>query len=173
MKRQEYGSVGHTDGKMAASDARARTFVRILVAVGVSGLSGEAALVAFVLRSGAWGAMTLDRLLGEIALAAVVYGLLFGVVILARLAPGFAFPPPPLHQRPQRLGMSPRFFRIFLALLMVPAIMQVTFLVFGSSTPLETARGLLHWYPISGMLAASVIDAHAVLQCRTASRQGS
>src|SRR5207244_469351 len=79
-------------------------------------------------------------------------GLLFGVVILARLAPGFAFPPPPLHQRPQRLGMSPRFLRIFLALLPVPAIMQVTFLVFGSSTPLETARGLLHWYPISGLL---------------------
>src|SRR6266571_2065059 len=44
-----------------ASDARARTFVRILVAVGVSGLSGEVALVAFVLRTGAWGTTTPDR----------------------------------------------------------------------------------------------------------------
>src|SRR5437773_10410374 len=94
MKRQEYGSVGHTDGKMAASDARARTFVRILVAVGVSGLAGELALVAFVLRSGVWGTTTSDHLLGEIALAAIVYMVLFGFAIFARLAPAIAFPPP-------------------------------------------------------------------------------
>src|SRR5437667_1251385 len=110
-------------GKMASSDARARTFVQILVVVGVSGLSGEVALVAFVLRFGVWGTMTSDRLLGEIVLAAVVYGSLFGIAIFARLAPAIAFPSPPLHQAPRRLGMSPRLFRIFPVLFTVPAIM--------------------------------------------------
>ena len=85
---------------------RARTFVRILVVVGASGLSGEVALVAFVLRSGAWGTTTWDRLLGEIAFAAILYGSLFGLAILARLAPSMGFPPPTLSQAPRRLGMS-------------------------------------------------------------------
>src|SRR3989442_1761053 len=143
---------------MAASDVRARAFVRILTVVGVSGLSGEVALVAFVLRSGAWGTTTWDRLLGEIALAAVVYGSLFGLAIFARFAPVMGFPPPTLSSAPRRLGMSRRLFRIFLALFTVPAIMEVTFFAFGRSTPLDTAWGLLHWYTISRMLLAGLVE---------------
>jgi hypothetical protein len=156
---------------MAPSDARARTFVRILVAVGVTGLAGELALVAFVLRTGAWGRTTWERLLSETALVAVVYGMLLGLVVLVRIAPTFGFPPPPLRQSHQRFWMSTRLFRIFLALYTVPAIMQVTFLAFGWSTPLETASGLLHWYPISGMLVAGLVDAHTVFRWGTASHQ--
>src|SRR5437867_1379974 len=81
------GPVGPTGDEMAASDATARRFVRILVTVGVSGLSLELALVAFVLRTGAWGTTTSDRLLSEIALDSVLYGSLFGLAIFARLAP--------------------------------------------------------------------------------------
>ena len=158
---------------MAASDVRARAFVRILTVVGVSGLSGEVALVAFVLRSGAWGTTTWDRLLGEIAFAAVLYGSLFGLAIFARLAPAMSFPPPTFSQAPRRLRMSRRLFRIFLALFTVPAIMQVSFLAFGRSTPLDTAWGLLHWYTTSGMLVAGLVDARAVFRWRTASHQGS
>jgi hypothetical protein len=41
---------------MAASDVRARRFSRRLAVVGVVSLAVEATLVAFVLRTGAWGA---------------------------------------------------------------------------------------------------------------------
>jgi hypothetical protein len=153
---------------MAASDARARTFGRILVAVGVSGLTGELALVAFVLRTGAWGRTTWERLLGEIALVGVVYGVLFALVIFARLRPAIGFPPP----RSYPAWWSARFFRIYPALLAAPAVLQLTFLAFGLFTPLETAWGLLHWYPILGGLVASVVDAHAVYRLRTTVRQG-
>jgi len=152
-----------------ASDARARTFVRILVIVGVSGLSGQVAFVAFVLRTGAWGTTTSDRLLGEIAFDAVLYGSLLGLAIFARLAPSIGFPPPRFYPTWWSHRMSARFFRIVPALLAAPAVLQVTFLAFGLSTPLETTWGLLHWYPIFGGLIASIVDAQTVFQGRMAS----
>ena len=166
------GPVGPTGDEMAASDARARRFVRILVTVGVSGLSLELALVAFVLRTGAWGTTTSDRLLSEIALDSVLYGSLFGLAIFARLAPSIGFPPPPFYPAWWNRRRSARYFRNVPTLLAAPPIIQGTFLALGLSTPLETAWGLLHWYPIFGGLIASVVDAHTVFQWRTASGQG-
>jgi len=166
------GPVGPTGDEMAASDARARRFVRILVAVGVSGLSVELAFVAFVLRTGAWGTTTSDRLLSEIALDAVLYGSLFGLAIFARLAPSIGFPPPRFYPDWWSHRMSAKLFRILPALLAPPVILQATFLALGLSTILETAWGLLHWYPIYGILIASLVDAQTVFQWRTVSGQG-
>ena len=134
--------------------AHPRAFTRILVAVVTSGLVGEAAFVAFVLRTGAWGATTWDRLLGEIALAGFVYGSLSGVVIFAHARPDIAFRTF-IYRTEARQRRNARFvFAIAIILFVVPSLMELAFLMTGLSTTLQTAQSLLHLYPIAGGFVA-------------------
>jgi hypothetical protein len=158
---------------MAASDVRARRFSRRLAVLGVASLAVEATLVAFVLRTGAWGTYTWDKLLGEFALAAFLYGSMFGLAIFARLRPSTAFPTPPPYLDQRTVRRHSRLIPIVFAFFPAPGIVEGTTLALGVITPLEAAWQLLHSYSLLGMLAVALVDARTALRWRTASTQGS
>jgi hypothetical protein len=119
---------------------------RILMTVGTTGLFGEAAFLAFILRTGVWGATTWDRLLAEIGLAGFVYGSILALVIFARLKPDLAFPPRKPYQSEADLGHRAR---ILLALAVVLLVFEVGFqlalLVIGLSRPRCGPLGCTAW----------------------------
>jgi hypothetical protein len=135
--------------------AHGRAFLRILVAVGLSGLAAEVAFIAFSLLTRVYGNSTLDRMLGEIAFVALAYGTVFGVVVLARKFPAAAFPPVRTHGTPKKKRISHRIIvPMALALFAFGALLQISFLVFGRSTAMFAVASLLHYYLVTGMLVS-------------------
>ena len=121
--------------------------------VGMTGLFGEGAFLAFILRTGVWGATLWDRLLTEIAAAGFTYGSILAVLILARLKPDLAFPPRKPYQSEADLRHRARILlAIALVLLAFEVGFQLVLLVIGLSRPLEAAESILHAYPIIGMM---------------------
>jgi len=135
--------------------AHGRAFLRILVAVGLSGLAAEVAFIAFSLLTRVYGNSTLDRMLGEIAFVAFAYGTVFGIVVLARRFPAAAFPPVRSHGKPKKKRIGPRIIiPMALALFASGALLQISFLVFGRSTAMFAVASLLHYYLVTGMLVS-------------------
>src|SRR5438445_7164921 len=83
-----------------------RAFLRILVAIGVSGLAAEVVFIAFNVLNPSRENGTLERMQGEAAAAALTYGAIFVLAFLTRKFPAWAFPPPNPHlvQGKKRIG---------------------------------------------------------------------
>jgi hypothetical protein len=146
---------------MVSVDLRRQFFVRWLSFVGVSGLGAELTMIAFILQMGVWGSDTSDLLLAEMALVAIVYGIVFGLAIFARYAPAIMFAPIALPSggwRGNRWAI-----RIVAGLLPISVLLPLFFLTIELWTPLETTRTLVHLWPGYGFLVASLVDARRVL----------
>jgi hypothetical protein len=140
--------------------AYGRAFLRVLVAVGVSGLAAEIVFIAFSVLTVAEGSDTSDLMLAETAIVAFTYGAVFVIAVLARKFPAWAFRPLISHETRGKKRMRARLI-VPLALVMyaVVASMQVVFLVIGLSTAKDVMVSLLHFYPITGLMVASGIAA--------------
>jgi len=135
--------------------AHGRAFLRILVAVGISGLAAEVAFIAFNVLTRTYGNSTLDRMLSEIALVAIMYGTVFAAVLLSRRFPTAAFPPVRFHETREKKRISPRIIvPMALALFAFVALQQVVLLVIGLSTAMRAVATVLHFYLITGLLVA-------------------
>jgi len=88
--------------------AYGRAFLRVLVVVGVSGLAVEVVFITFNVLNPARDNMTLDRMLGETAYSAFIYGAFFVLAVLARKSPAWAFRPLHSHQVQGKKRIGPR-----------------------------------------------------------------
>jgi hypothetical protein len=136
-----------------------RTFLRVLVAVGLSELAAEAVFIGFNTVNPSRENGILERMQGETAAAALTYGAIFVLAVLARKFPAWAFPPPTPHQT-QGKRIGPRIIvPMALALFVFATLVQVVGLAMGVLTPRDAMVNLLHAYPIAGLLGASGIAA--------------
>ena len=78
--------------------AYGRAFLRVLVAIGVSGLAAEVVFIAFNVLNPSRENGTLERMQGETAATALTYGAIFVLAVLTRKFPAWAFP----HQNPTK-----------------------------------------------------------------------
>src|SRR5437899_12661733 len=85
-----------------------RTFLRVLVAVGVSGLAAEAVFIGFNTLNASRENGTLEGMQGETAAAALTYGAIFVLAVLACKFRAWAFPPPNPHQPRGQETIGPR-----------------------------------------------------------------
>ena len=85
-----------------------RAFLRILVAIGVSGLAAEVVFIGFNILNPSRENGTLERMQGETAAAASTYGAIFVLAVLTRKFPAWAFPPPNPHPVQGKKRMGPR-----------------------------------------------------------------
>ena len=128
-----------------------RTFLRVLVAVGVSGLAAEAVFIGFNTLNPSRENGILERMQGETAAAALTYGAIFVLAVLARKFPAWAFPPPNPHQTQGKKRIGPRIVApLGFVLFAVVALMQLVFLANGWATARDAMVSLLHAYPIAG-----------------------
>ena len=135
--------------------AHGRAVLRLLVAVGVSGLAAEVVFITFSVANPARDSTTVDRMLGEAAFAAFAYGAIFVLVVLSRKFPAWAFPPLNSHRTPGKKRIEPRIvIPLALGLLATLALMQVVLLAIGALTARDVMVSLWHLYPICGVLAA-------------------
>ena len=133
-----------------------RTFLRVLVAVGVSGLAAEAVFIGFNTLNPSRENGILERMQGEPAAAALTYGAIFVLAVLARKFPAWAFPPPNPHQTQGKKRIGPRIIvPMALALFAFATLVQFVGLAIGVLTPRDAMVNLLHAYPIAGLLGAS------------------
>ncbi len=79
-----------------------RAFLRILVAIGVSGLAAEVVFIGFNILNPSRENGTLERMQGETAAAASTYGAIFVLAVLTRKFPAWAVP----HQTPTQCRES-------------------------------------------------------------------
>ena len=132
--------------------------VRILLAAGISGLAAEVAWIRFGILSRFAGSYAWDRALGEIALTIVVYGLVFGLAVVANRHPAFALTPPPQPLAPWQRWVRDHRAGIYVssfALFSISILMPLYFLATGLFTASETISQLLHLYPILGLMVAA------------------
>src|SRR5437016_7820522 len=140
--------------------AYGRAFLRVLVAIGVSGLAAEVVFIAFNVLNPSRDNGTLERMQGETAAAALTYGAIFVLAVLARKFPAWAFPPPNPHLVQGKKRIGPRIIvSMALALFAFATLVQVVGLATGVLTPRDAMVNLLHAYPIAGLLGASGIAA--------------
>lgn len=133
-----------------------RAFLRILVAIGVSGLAAEVVFIGFNILNPSRENGTLERMQGETAAAASTYGAIFVLAVLTRKFPAWAFPPPNPHPVQGKKRMGPRIIvPMALALFAFATFVQVVGLATGVLTPRDAMVNLLHAYPIAGLLGAS------------------
>ena len=131
--------------------AYGRAFLRVLVVVGVSGLAVEVVFITFNVLNPARDNMTLDRMLGETAYSAFIYGAFFVLAVLARKSPAWAFRPLHSYQVQGKKRIGPRIVApLGFVLFAVVALMQLVFLANGWATARDAMVSLLHAYPIAG-----------------------
>jgi hypothetical protein len=133
--------------------------LRVLVAVGVSGLAAEVFFIAHGVLNQSRGSDTSNIMLAGAAYAAFMYGSVFVLVVLARRFPAWAFQPLISHETRGKKRMSRIIVPMALAMYAVVIIMQVVFLAIGVSTARDAMVSLLYFYPIIGLLVASGIAA--------------
>jgi hypothetical protein len=132
-----------------------RTFLRVLLTVGISGLAAEMVFIGFNLLTRYKGNDTTNLMLAETAAVAVTYGAIFGLIVLGRKFPAWAFPPPNPHETLGKKGRRGRFvLPMALGISVVIALMEGVFLAIGWATAMDVMSALLHYYPIAGMLVA-------------------
>src|SRR5437870_7498584 len=126
-----------------------RTFLRVLVAIGVSGLAAEAVFIGFNILNPSRANGTLERMQGETAAAALTYGAIFVLAVLARKFPAWAFPPPNPHLVQGKKRIGPRIIvPMALALFAFATLVYFVGLAMGVLQTRYAMMDRLHGYPI-------------------------